>query len=135
MRISTVFLGAVLALAPSVAAGETVVITESHCRELVRHVPLDDVAYRPGVDVKGRKVAPADLGGGTHIPVPEQVVISIDVDLSETIGAAPSGLYEPEARLGSVVYRDGRAWYNGVELATDATAAIAAECRRRMAGR
>ena len=62
---------------------ETVVITESHCRELVRHVPADDVAYRPGVEVKGRSVAPADLGGGTHIPVPDPFAITIKVELSE----------------------------------------------------
>ncbi len=31
------------------------------CRQLVRHVPAADVAYKPGVDAKGKPIAPADL--------------------------------------------------------------------------
>jgi hypothetical protein len=31
------------------------------CRKLVRYVPPADLAYKPGIDVKGRPVKPADL--------------------------------------------------------------------------
>ncbi|HSV29316.1 MAG TPA: hypothetical protein VLL76_07145 [Candidatus Omnitrophota bacterium] len=78
---------AVLALAalalPAVAAAEevTVSITAKDCARLLRHQPAADVAYQPGVGVKGRKVAPADLpGSGNTISVlPEVFEIPITI--------------------------------------------------------
>lgn len=40
-----------------------IVITKVDCSRLIRHVPAPDVAYQPGVDVRGREVASADLPG------------------------------------------------------------------------
>src|ERR1051326_6813410 len=33
----------------------------SVCQYVIKHIPDADVTYRPGEDVEGRKVAPADL--------------------------------------------------------------------------
>ena len=132
MRIAIiVFL--VLAL-PAAASSETLTISKAECRKLVRHQPSADVAYRPGVDVRGRRVAPADLGGGTNIAIPQEIEIPITVELDKTIGAAASGLYKPEATIGKVVYKNGRAWFNGQPLETGANAEVVAECRKRMKG-
>jgi hypothetical protein len=45
-----------------------IVITRDLCSQVsVQHQPAPDVAYRPGTDVYGRPVAPADLpGSGTN---------------------------------------------------------------------
>lgn len=40
-----------------------IVITKVDCSRLIRHVPAADVAYQPGVDARGRAVAPADMPG------------------------------------------------------------------------
>lgn len=40
-----------------------IVITKLDCSRLIRHVPAADVAYQPGVDARGRAVAPADMPG------------------------------------------------------------------------
>ena len=117
---------------PAVAAAETLSVSRSECRKLVRHEPSADVAYRPGVDVRGRKVAPASLGGGFQVAPPDEIEIPITVELDKTIGAAASGLYKPEANFGKVVYRNGRAWYNGRPLETGASAEVVAACRRLM---
>jgi hypothetical protein len=128
MRIS--ILAALLFMCTAgVAAAETLTISVSECRKLVRHQPAADVAYRPGVDVRGRRVVPADLGGGTIVAAPEEIEIPITVELDKTIGAAPSGLYKPEASIGMVTYKNGRAWYNGQPLQTEANAEIIAACR------
>ena len=60
------FLLAAALAAPPAAAHEkaTVAITRADCARLVAHRPAPDVAYQPGVDVYGREVVPADLGGG-----------------------------------------------------------------------
>ena len=124
----------VLALPTTTAVAETLTISKAECRKLVRHQPSADVAYRPGVDVRGRRVAPADLGGGTTIAVPQETEIPITVELEKTIGAAASGLYKPEANIGKVVYKNGRAWFNGQPLETGVNADVVAACRRQMKG-
>jgi hypothetical protein len=130
-HILTITVALVLAL-PAVAAAETLSVSRSECRKLVRHEPSADVAYRPGVGVRGRKVAPADLGGGFQIAPPDEIEIPITVELDKTIGAAASGLYKPEANIGKVVFKNSRAWYNGQPLETGASAEVVAACRRLM---
>ena len=38
-------------------------VSAAECRRAVAYVPAPDVAYKPGVDVHGKAVAPADLPG------------------------------------------------------------------------
>jgi hypothetical protein len=63
---------AVLAAAPA-AAGD------DGCRMLLRHLPADGVAFRPGVDVRGRPVAAADLAPAP--PVLREDTVFIDLSL------------------------------------------------------
>ena len=137
MRIA-IFIIAALALvlpASGASGAGTLTMSKKDCRKLVRQQPRADVAYRPGVDVRGRRVAPADLGGGTTIAIPKEIEIPITVELNQTIGAAASSLYEPEANMGKVVYRNGRAWYNGQPLETGANTEIVEACKRRLKSR
>ena len=41
------------------ADAQTVTIKTADCASFVSHIPTTDVAYKPGVDVHGRPVAPA----------------------------------------------------------------------------
>src|SRR5690606_14696963 len=68
------------------AAGSAITVKEGDCRLLVKHVPSPDVAYRPGVDVNGDPVAPADLDGGYRVALPGTVRIPITVLLQERFG-------------------------------------------------
>jgi hypothetical protein len=126
-------LALVLTLPASAAAG-TLTMSKSECRKLVRHQPSADVAYRPGVDVRGRRVAPANLGGGPTIAVPDEIEIPITAEIDKTIGAAASGLYKPEASIGKVTYKNGRAWFNGQPLETGANAEVVAACQKKLNG-
>ncbi len=124
-------LAAALAVAP-VAAHEkaTVAITRADCARLVEHVPDPDMAYRPGVDVYGREVAPADLGGAPRVELPETVLIDIEVDLLARFGIpANEVLFDPDAEVGKVVYKDGRFTFNGQPLQDQAQAELAARCQ------
>ncbi|MEQ8734054.1 MAG: hypothetical protein RIC29_03960, partial [Rhodospirillaceae bacterium] len=47
-------------------------VRAADCRKLISHIPADDVAFEPGLDVRGRKVAPTDLGGGYGITAPDK---------------------------------------------------------------
>ena len=126
------FLAALLAAAPARAHEETVevAITRADCARLVAHVPDRDVAYQPGVDVYGRDVAPADLGGAPRIELPETILIDIEIDLLQRFGIpADPTLYDPDAEVGEVVYKDGRFTFNGQLLQDEAQAELAARCQ------
>lgn len=110
-------------------AQDKYVITKSDCRQLVRHKPRPDVTFTPGVDVRGKPVAPADLGG-SRIALPDEIVIDVTVQVYEALGRTPpKGLGDSAARLGTIVLRDGALTFNGEPLGTDGEAAIASACR------
>ncbi|RMD62947.1 MAG: hypothetical protein D6826_06185, partial [Alphaproteobacteria bacterium] len=89
LALGTLLIVPALSIAPGDAVAHDVVtarLTKSDCARLVKHVPAPDVAYRPGVDVRGRPVTPADVDGGVSIAVPETIEIPIKVDLQDRFG-------------------------------------------------
>lgn len=136
IRTRIVLVALSLSLPVQGAEGATITITRLDCTRIVRHVPAPDVAYRPGVDVRGRKVAPADLDNGFKVEPPEEFEIPITVDLQDRLGIpANPTLFEAEAKIGTIVYRKGKAWFNGQPLATENTAVLAKVCRERLGGK
>jgi len=111
----------------------TLRVTRADCARLVRHAPAPDVAYRSGVDVQGRPVAPADLPGTPRIALPEEFEIEITVNLQDRLGLpADAGKYAGEVKVGTVRYRDGRAWFNDQPLSDESQARLAAACAERL---
>ncbi|PWC66699.1 hypothetical protein TSH7_06090 [Azospirillum sp. TSH7] len=73
------------------------VVDLSLCQRLTRHVPAADVEYRPGVDVHGRAVAPADLAGSAGAQPPIPIDLPLSVDLARRMGIAlPSVPFLPD---------------------------------------
>jgi hypothetical protein len=125
--------GAVIGL--SFAAGPamaTEIMTRGDvCSGAVQHQPEAGVAYQPGVDATGRKVAPADLPGGSAIRIPDTIVIDITADLQKRFGLpSDSRLFKPEARIGTLeVDRDGTMRFNGEPVSNNEALAVQAACR------
>jgi hypothetical protein len=129
--VRTVLIAAILLTAASAVSVAAQTIAERDCRRLERHVPAPDVAYRPGVDVRGRTVAPADLNPSATI-VPERLAIYLGVDLRQRLGLPPELI--ADLPLGIIEIDNGTVLFNGRPIAPDATAALAAACaeaRRR----
>lgn len=129
---------ALAAASPAGAQGQvTVTVTKSDCARLVKHVPAPDVAYRPGVDARGRPVAPADLEGAVRIAPPQTIVLELEVDLQDRFGTpANPDLFEADAQIGQVVVRpDGRAYYNGQPLQDEAAFQLTQRCQEIFYGR
>lgn len=115
----------------------TVEVTKSDCTRLVKHLPDPGASYRPGVDVHGQPVVPADVGGQSVLPLPEAFEIDIEVDLQQRFGIpANQELFDADAQIGRVVVeRDGRAYFNGVPLHDEAVAALIDRCQEIFYGR
>jgi len=124
----------VVMLAPLAAGAQTLVIEAADCRRLVEHVPAPDVAYRPGVDVEGRPVAPADLDGGVTLDLPKEYLIDIEVDLAERLGIPRRpGLFDGDVEVGVVAVRGNDVYFNGKLIEESGLAELRRLCREGLA--
>jgi hypothetical protein len=123
---------AILAFAALPAAAQTITITPQSCAQLTRHTPRADVEYKPGQDVvNGKKVVPADMSDTPPIKIPENFDIAITVEIQKRLGIPiVADLYKPEANIGTVSYVDGRFYFNGQPLQSDAEAELSELCQR-----
>jgi len=114
-----------------------VTLSKGDCDRLARHYPADDVAFQPGLDVRGRPVAPADLNGGPNgdggLILPEAVIIPIEVEMFRRFGIpANRANFKGDIFIGEVVVdvASGRAVFNGQPLQSEEEAQLAALCQR-----
>lgn len=124
---------AALLLTAGWAAAQTVTVTDADCAKIVNYVAPPDVAYQPGVDVYGRKVAPADLPSSQPQIGSGPVAIDITADLHKYGVPASSPLLLPGARLGQLTVDDNgrKVLFNGQPLGNSEEQAIADACRQR----
>ena len=103
------------------AWAEDVTVDINLCREMVSHTPRGDVAFQPGVDAKGKPVAPADLQTSQDFNFLKNIrEIPLTVDLAERLEVDAKGL-EMKTDLPPLQLRpDGRVFWNGQDLTQQA---------------
>ena len=113
-------------------ASAEIAISRKDCSRLVNHEPAPDVTYQPGVDVHGRPVAPADLGGGQQIQLPDVIYIPIEVLIQDKYGIpANSVLYDATALVGVVSVRGNQVYFEDQPLTDPEIVALEEACRDR----
>lgn len=125
---------AISTVASTVTAAEPVVIiSKNDCARLVAHQASPDVTYKPGVDVHGRPVAPADLPGSNQIAAPEDIAIDLTIEVQRRFGIpGNSALFRPEVRVGTVIVKpDGSATFDGQPLTTPEQQALSVLCQKQ----
>lgn len=126
-------LGAVLFSAavfiPGAAVAWEIAVDPMACRRLERHVPAPDVAYQPGVDVRGKPVAPADLPGGASAPVPN-LHVEVTADMARHFGIALPDRLGRSAVIGTITVDGNRSTFNGQPLSAEAQFDLVVLCRR-----
>jgi len=121
-----------LAVAWAVPASAEIAISRKDCQRLVNHEPAPDVTYQPGVDVHGRPVVPADLGGGQQIQLPDVIYIPIEVLIQDKFGIpANSVLYDATALVGVVEVRGNQVYFEDQPLTDPEVVALEQACRDR----
>lgn len=82
--------------------------------------PAGDVAYKPGVDVNGNPVVPAD--GGATIPMQSHYTeVPLNIDLANKLHINRPA--EANMTVASIrIYDDGRVLYNGQDISQQTSA-------------
>jgi hypothetical protein len=116
------------------AAAQTVSIKTADCAHLVRHVAQADVAFRPGEDLQGRFVVPADTRGSVKVEIPRKLAIPITVDLQRRLGIpVDPNLYQTQNfSVGTVVWENGKGYFNGQPLHSEEAEKLAALCQKQL---
>ena len=87
------------------------------CRFLQAHKPSNDVAYKPGVDVHGKPVVPADLNAAPMGLDQQTIVVPLTIDLAKRIQNNTVQGLELDATPGYLeIAPSGRVTYNGQDL-------------------
>ena len=126
--------GFVLSPFPTSAAGSKVSISKKDCQRIVGHQARDDVAYKPGVDVRGKKVTGADLDGGNQLKLPKELSFDLNIDIAKKYGLDAKGI-SADMAVGKVKVKGRNVYFNGQRLGGGDQAAITAECQKTLRGK
>ena len=100
------------------------------CQKILKHAPADGGGYKPGVDVRGKKVVGANVAGSTSIKIPKDISFDYGIDLEAKYGLGNTTAATGNPTIGRVTVRGGRVFWNGQPLDGTDRSAIAAECGR-----
>jgi len=133
LGIAAAACAAALAAFSSVALADpedgTVRLTRADCRYVMRHHPAADVEYKPGVDVYGREVAPADVGGGIDYGA-ERFTLNLTFDVFEAYGITPPiAGGEGNVGIGTLRFDGNKVWFNGQRLNDSEADGLVVLCR------
>lgn len=134
MKYLVMILSIVLLNSPALAqeSKSKISVSLKDCKRLVKHKPRADVAYKAGVDVRGKSVVAAhgpgaDLGA---FKLPEKITIDFGLDLAGKYGISGAGEHTATTDLFPVVYDLGMGGLtvNGKRLTSDDSRAIEKAC-------
>ena len=146
IRSSAVLVAAALIAVPTPRSAQAqtnapaplrITITKMDCSRLIRHMPSDDVAFRPGEGMPGQQVAPADVPGSGAAALPNLLpdVLEIPVNVKPLQGKAYAthGLDDTTMSLGVVRYDIAKGTFslNGEPLGDPDLQALAEACAKR----
>ena len=103
-----------------------ILITPRHCLLLSEHIPDADVAYKPGIDARGRQVVPADIDkrnylglgeGGYSFLMTHDALNQVETENNNVNSPNQlTPLQEGKIVLGQVTVIDGDVLWNGQSL-------------------
>jgi hypothetical protein len=115
-----------------IAPGGKVVMSSQICAAFRDELAVAGADYQEGVDVNGRRVAPADLPSSPDPLKLDNFPIEIKADLAGKFGvpAAGAGNYGAKAIIGYVTLRGNQAYFNGQPIGSDQRAVLIDACRK-----
>ncbi|WP_373088889.1 hypothetical protein [Sneathiella sp.] len=132
LRLHVICLCGILATSVAGAEDFRLEVSKDSCDRIVKYVADPDVTYKPGVDVHGNAVPPADIDANS-IVLPDNIYVDLSLPIKDLLKNYNPKLKNADVYVGAIVFdiQSGRLLYNGQELSDPAQNAIAVECRKR----
>ena len=133
IRIALLILVSLAAAGAQAAEDTAIRVTTSDYIRIVEHHPSADAAYQPGVDVRGKKIVPADVDASPDLRDIVPKVIEFSVVLNPLKGGA-ARFGETSLAVGKVSFdmKTRRASFNGKPLTRAETRRISRKCKDRL---
>ncbi len=121
---------------PRIPPVPEITISRQACTYLMQEELRDSADYKPGVDVEGRAVAPADLpADDNQLKLPETITVEIAPALAHWLPnqSAPYDTFElSRINLGTVSVTGGILTFNGQPMAPEHDNELLALCAQNM---
>ena len=89
-KLTSKFLNITIVIICSISLAEAehprVEISKKDCIRLIRQIKTADVEYKPGINVRGQKILPADLSSRNTIKLPDVFEFNIAIDIRKYLG-------------------------------------------------
>ena len=111
------------------AAGIKAKVSGRDCKRLVQHQASADVNYKPGIDVRGRRVTGVDAAGGIKLKLP--TTVEFNIAFNPLKGTSATRFGETSSSVGKVKYDISKNafLFNGSPMNEKAVAELARKCR------
>ena len=119
---------------PAISAEAKVTISKRDCQRLVRHQARADVAFKPGMDVRGNKVTGANLLREPTIKLPKEFSFNLNIDIAQKYGLDARGV-SADMAVGKVTVKGRNVYFKGQRLGSGDHAGVTAECQKLLDGR
>ncbi|MFC7050563.1 hypothetical protein [Emcibacter nanhaiensis] len=130
---SATLLAALFMVNVAYADKQVIVVDHNICRQLVPHVPAPDVEYKPGEDVRGQQVVPADIPGSYPQFATGDASFYLVQDLADLAGSRMKEKYpglSQDMIVGYVELKNGVAYLNGKPLSAQQNSELVYICRK-----
>ena len=120
-------------------------VDNAACRYVTKHIPDADVDYKPGVDVHGKKVVPADITPPTDYGLENSFNLRLTTDAvrafgikvpeirSNVSGSNPnSSAVTSDTAFGYITLKNGKPFLNGKPLDPAGQSQLAILCKSQL---
>lgn len=134
MRLVLIVMLALMPLGAFAQEEDVTAENSALCRILERQGTVKGAAYEPGVDVRGKPVVPADVGGVSAFGLPDVITIPLDVSLQNRLRSLEEFGFDADTNLGvAEIYPDGKVSINGQDVSSQ-TGILCAKSQRIVTG-
>lgn len=112
-----------------------IILSAADCRTLVAYTDTAAAAYRPGVDVRGRPVAGANVADQNPGLIPDVITFTLSLRLGDFAPNVAAGLADSSPPIGEIAVREKEVFLNGQSLNVLQTEAFATQCQHHIEAR
>ena len=119
----------VLVLPTAEAMESKFTIAKRGCQRLIQHNAHYDVEFKPGVDIRGKKVKSPDLYKDHYLMLPNEYSFKFNIDIAKKYDLGERCIFA-EMPVGIMKVQGRNIYFNEQKLNSSGRLAVSAECQK-----